>query len=387
MTSIRKFTFDLRFDEDDNGFAEPNPSPGDVFYASGPQTAEEPEIEEEDEPELEEQLEPDGPELIYTEEDMEIAREESYVAGHMRALEESQTATQHATAQALQSVKEGLDGITPLLDQRVDELGDLAAHVAAEICSKLLPHTASHYAIDEISGLVRAMMPSLLGQPRLVIRVNPELVGPIRSAVEDVAELSGFEGKIVVIAGEGMGVTDARIEWPDGGAERNTDRLWKEVDALIKRNIPHFSREEALELPDDPASSDETPWPDIADGPHWTPPSPRDDFEHGEQTSAAVASQPQPAQQPRTAPSDNGDDEDRVLPPPTADDEKETADLIKTLQQANREKHAREAAARAAEISPDDADGPGLSAEQEAELDALDQSLADAQKAAMDAEK
>src|SRR3546814_7302027 len=46
---------------------------------------------------------------------------------------------------------------------------------------------------------------------------------------------SGFEGKLVFLADERLKTGDLRVEWADGGAERNQKALWQEIDAVIAR--------------------------------------------------------------------------------------------------------------------------------------------------------
>lgn len=280
MASVRKFTFDLRFDDPESGAPIPaGQARAERTIAAPPPPPPPP---PEPEPEV-----PAGPALIYSEEDMEIAREEAYVAGHMRALEEAQAATEQAVAGALMSCRDALTELQPVLSQKQQEMSELAAHVAAEICRKLLPSTSENYAIQEICALVRSLMPSLIGQPRLLVRVHADLVNNIREPLENIAFKAGFEGKVVILEGDAMALSDARIEWPDGGAERNTSRLWDDIDALITRNIPHFNRDEALEIPDDDKpdasslSQELTPWPVLEqdEASWWSPPSPHVDLQ------------------------------------------------------------------------------------------------------------
>jgi flagellar assembly protein FliH len=44
---------------------------------------------------------------------------------------------------------------------------------------------------------------------------------------------AGFAGKVVLLADESLDVADARIEWAEGGAERDTKRLLSDIDAAL----------------------------------------------------------------------------------------------------------------------------------------------------------
>ena len=51
--------------------------------------------------------------------------------------------------------------------------------------------------------------------------------------IESLAAGSGFEGKIVFLGAADMDAGDVRLEWADGGAERDSSRQWQEIDVRI----------------------------------------------------------------------------------------------------------------------------------------------------------
>ena len=44
-------------------------------------------------------------------------------------------------------------------------------------------------------------------------------------------------GRIVLLADETLGLGDARVEWADGGAERDTGRLMRDIDGALARAL------------------------------------------------------------------------------------------------------------------------------------------------------
>lgn len=279
MSSVRKFTFDVSFD--DGAFG---PSEEDGAQAQDDRFDDGAAAEQAAEPDPEPEPEPEPEAPTYSEEELQLAREDAYVAGHAAALEEASVVQGRALAEAVQSVAAQLPGLQGQIADINGEIGELAARVAIDVCRKLLPHCPEDYAAREISALVQALLPSLANQPRLVVRVGPSLSGATRRVLDGMAERSGFDGRIVVLDDHGLGEGEARVEWADGGAERNTSRLWAEVDALVERNIPRFSRAEALELPEPepepepaappPAWDEDDIWPDIDASAYWAPPEP-----------------------------------------------------------------------------------------------------------------
>lgn len=332
--TIRKFTFDVRFDdEDDYG----HPVATRTAAAAQPMPVEEPEPEPEPE-------EPAGPPLLHTDEDLEIAREEAYVQGHTAALNEAAKGLERALAEAVEACGRGFAMLQPAVEDAQGEVGDLAVQVAMEVCRKMLPHAPEELVGAEVSALVKALMPELAGQPRVVVKTAPEMVERLRPLLQDIADRSGFEGRLVVLDEPGMEPGDARVEWADGGAERNTSRLWKAVDALVERNIPRFSRGEALELPDDEPAEPEPPedvWPELDAATWYTPGTSAAEPVH----EAEPEAEPEPEQDVEAEPEE--DDEAAAL--------SEWADLVEDVE--NEATAADALGAGTADSGPAGADG------------------------------
>mgnify|MGYP004704999233 CR=1 FL=1 len=71
----------------------------------------------------------------------------------------------------------------------------------------------------------------------VVLRVSQHLFEPIRQRLTELAQKTGFAGKFVLLADDALGPVDCRLEWADGGAERITDRLAREIDAVLERAL------------------------------------------------------------------------------------------------------------------------------------------------------
>jgi flagellar assembly protein FliH len=73
--------------------------------------------------------------------------------------------------------------------------------------------------------------------PKVVIRLNETHVEPFRQRLESLSTSAGFSGRAAVVAEPSMSIEDARIEWADGGAERNTAQIWQEIEGAIERFV------------------------------------------------------------------------------------------------------------------------------------------------------
>ena len=54
---------------------------------------------------------------------------------------------------------------------------------------------------------------------------------------------NGFEGRVVLIADDEMGESDCRVEWADGGVEREAGRIWRAIEEALNRYLAADGRE------------------------------------------------------------------------------------------------------------------------------------------------
>ncbi|WP_404384772.1 hypothetical protein [Caenispirillum salinarum] len=259
--AIRKFTFDLDLDGDDAvrdsyTTVPPDPRPmedtrlddavaaaqeqaeadaaAEAEAAAQAEAAEQDQAEQDPEPEPEPE-EPPAP--TFSEQDLEAARDEAYVAGHTAALQEAEAATERLMAESLHFIAQQLRQMAGTIDEPYQRLEPMAAEIAVAVCRRVLPIIAARHGVEEIEALVRRVVPTVIDQPRLVVRVHPALAEQTRSAIRPVVEDAGFEGKLVVADDPQIQPGDARMEWGDGGVEKDTGRTWSEVLEIIDRNV------------------------------------------------------------------------------------------------------------------------------------------------------
>jgi flagellar assembly protein FliH len=89
----------------------------------------------------------------------------------------------------------------------------------------------------EISALASSCFRELIAAPHVVVRVNESLYAAAREKLDDIARAHGFEGKLVVLGEPGVGVGDCRIEWADGGVNREAGAADGAIGEAVARYI------------------------------------------------------------------------------------------------------------------------------------------------------
>lgn len=223
----RKYMFDLDFDR-------PQPA----------QTAHHRAEEEEPEEELEDEAEPPPP--MFSEEDLLLTRESAFNEGREAGLEEAGAATERLLASALATLTQQMDGVSRQQDDANDTNARAAVRVAMAVLKKMLPAACERHAFDEVTRVVEEVVGHVLDEPRIIVRVAAPLVDGVRTQLEAVVQGRGFEGRVVVQADDRLPLGDCRVEWTDGGAERDQARLMADIEAAVERALaPPERRQES----------------------------------------------------------------------------------------------------------------------------------------------
>lgn len=200
MNSVSKFQFDTVFDLDEKGRAREKPK-----------------------------------EPSFSEADVLAARTEAQQIGFEAGVAQSRREIEHAAATALQAIANSLPGMAERQHQAMLQVKEEGARLAHIIAGKLAPSLIRQAPEAEIVALLENCLSTMLEEPRLVVRLPEALMDDLPEALERVAGQAGFEGKLVIIGEPSLTGGDCRIEWANGGAERELKAVMAKVDAAIER--------------------------------------------------------------------------------------------------------------------------------------------------------
>jgi flagellar assembly protein FliH len=204
MAAIRKFMFDTEF-LDDKLIEEAEPAP--------------------------------PPEPTYSQAEIDAAAATSFAEGRKKGLAEAATASDRLAAEALDAIARQLGTLKSAQDAALDAARRDAAAIAAAIAAKIAPEIARAAAVDSIVSLVAERLPSLMEEPRIVVRLASSQLEAVNTRLEEVGKALGFAGKFILLAEDGLATPDCRIEWADGGTERIAPRVAAEIDRLVERYV------------------------------------------------------------------------------------------------------------------------------------------------------
>lgn len=171
----------------------------------------------------------------YTEAEIEEARRKSFEDGKAAGRKEAEADTERLAAKALNVVGDRMAKLEAVQSEASKSNARDAAELAMTVARKVIPEISERGALTEIEAMVRKCLADRFDEPRVVVRVHDSLLDGLRARIDSTAAMAGFAGKLVLLADDSLNLTDCRIEWADGGAEKDEARLWKEIEEAARR--------------------------------------------------------------------------------------------------------------------------------------------------------
>lgn len=171
----------------------------------------------------------------FTEDDLVAARREGQEAGFQMGLEQAKRQHEAQVAAAMTAAAEMLGGIQRAVAADLETIRADATQVALSAATRLAPALIAEQPLTELMEMVAECLRQMPTEPRVVIRVAEPLVESLEAHVAELGRTTGFAGQLVLIGEPDMAAGDARVEWADGGAERNVAALKADIEATVDR--------------------------------------------------------------------------------------------------------------------------------------------------------
>lgn len=214
MPTTEKFLFDLDFDESDSPFL------ADILNAP---------VEDEAE------VEPVVP--MFTEEVLEAAKQEAFLAGRQAGYAESLEGTEARLLDIITAVDEKMNTMFRAQAENSDDAARGALELAMAMARKMFPALNEQHGLVEIETLAIRLMAGLISEPRITVHVHESLVGDLETRLRNYLSDRGFPGDLIIFADASMASGDCRLEWSNGVAKRSTAEIMAEIEAIAKANI------------------------------------------------------------------------------------------------------------------------------------------------------
>jgi flagellar assembly protein FliH len=112
-----------------------------------------------------------------------------------------------------------------------------AVEVAVAVAKKLAPELVATEPFAEIAALAVGCFRNLVKCPHVVVRVNDALHETAREKLDEIVRRCSPDTKLVLLAEPEIAPGDCRIEWADGGIDRDTAAMSAAIDEAVTRYI------------------------------------------------------------------------------------------------------------------------------------------------------
>jgi flagellar assembly protein FliH len=178
---------------------------------------------------------PAGAAVPFAEHALRIAEAETsaHRRGYAEAQADAKLETERRVADAMERIAANLDEANRALKAVEARLECEAVEVAVAVARKLSPALIAREPFAEISALASECFRELVSSPHVAVRVNDALYAEAREKLESIARAKNFGGRLVVLAEPDIAVGDCRIEWADGGINRDSTAADVAIGAAV----------------------------------------------------------------------------------------------------------------------------------------------------------
>jgi flagellar assembly protein FliH len=162
-----------------------------------------------------------------------VAHRNGFAAG----LAQAQGEAGQRIATALGLIADNLSRLDRALNGIEARLETEAVQVAVAVAGKLAPELIAREPFVEISALATECFRQLVTTPHVVVRVGSDIYETAKEKLEETASAGGFEGRLVVMSDADMAPGDCRIDWADGGVNRDRAATLSAIDDVVGRYV------------------------------------------------------------------------------------------------------------------------------------------------------
>ena len=170
----------------------------------------------------------------YAADEVESIRQDAHAAGRQAALSEAT----HAQSVALSAIAQSASLLIEQFDRQIEAIRRESASLAITVARKLAGDALSIAPRADLEKFIAECMHKLHREARLVVTVTSDNADYLRGRVETLVDQNGFSGKVIILPEPSMGPSDCRIEWADGGIEKNLDAVFASIEEQLARWQP-----------------------------------------------------------------------------------------------------------------------------------------------------
>ena len=229
MAIAERFMFDTAFDElDELSTVGRKNELSDTFSQSGNKPSA-------NDIKLEKELE--------EEKRIEQIREENYQNGKKDGNSEALMGIEESVNKLLITISDEMNNLEAKQDLVNKEISDNLILLTQTIIKKIFPTLAKNSAVEEIIKVIVDLPKLYTEEPEILVKINPLIINQLNDRLSEKILDNTRLKKLKLVEDSSVEEGDCQIDWSNGSAERNLDKLEQKVDNIIAQNINSISKQ------------------------------------------------------------------------------------------------------------------------------------------------
>lgn len=235
MAEFKKFMFDNFIVEDTEKKIEEDII--EVVEMPVPENVPEQKTEVEDVQDVvyEEVIEPEPePVKTYTEEELAEQVRIAEQNGYEKGFKSSQCDIDAASVNVLNEINNRLLQLITDEQKQNSEMEKQSLDLVLSIVRKLVPSLLADEAKNIVNKFIADNFNNFKNEAKLSFYIHPDIISCVQKNIANLANRHDFEGKIALHKDNNLGISDCRIEWENGGVERNAGHLVGKIETMLE---------------------------------------------------------------------------------------------------------------------------------------------------------
>lgn len=178
---------------------------------------------------------PPAPPVLYTEDHKAQFTEEAYQSGLEAGKAEAFSGIEASMTQLLEGLGGQLQQLSTTHSTQAEGRQKEAASLAYAIASKLAPALMARQPQVEVMKMIEECLVDLHDEPRIVVRASEPVCTALTEKIETLTQATGFQGKVILLPDDTKTGSDCRVEWADGGVERDLEETRQKIEEIVDR--------------------------------------------------------------------------------------------------------------------------------------------------------
>ena len=173
--------------------------------------------------------------VAYTQDELDTAVEAAEIKGYEKGKEEALKTIENAQQEVLQKIDESLKVLADACINLEQEAENSAMQIAICAINKILPTLEHDVAKKEVEAFLSDNFGNFRKETSLSFSFHPDMTAQIAPILSKLADKNDFEGKIAVHKDMNLGLSDCKVEWKNGGVERNSAQITDKIKELMSK--------------------------------------------------------------------------------------------------------------------------------------------------------